>query len=233
MGAADEKVEDGKLGLSAGSAAPDVADATAPDAERASAEAVADGVGQASSDAPEAGALADPARDVTLEGLELEAERLTNPKRSLFEQTDPTLAGVHRGSALSLITGAASGLGVAFGVSLVAVARMLAGGGIEEVPEVIAIGGFALTAQCVALFFQPLSVCANMLFQSTGQSTSATFLSSLRQGLYYLPLMLVLPLVIGLRGVQIAQPLADVLTFITSVPFLVRFFAQLPRQDRK
>ena len=78
-----------------------------------------------------------------------------------------------------------------------------------------------------------LGTCANMLFQSTGQSTSATFLSSLRQGLYYLPLMLVLPLVIGLRGVQIAQPLADVLTFITSVPFLVRFFAQLPRQDRE
>lgn len=72
-----------------------------------------------------------------------------------------------------------------------------------------------------------------MLFQSTGQSTSATFLSSLRQGLYYLPLMLVLPLVIGLRGVQIAQPLADALTFVTSVPFLVRFFAQLPRQDRE
>ena len=34
-------------------------------------------------------------------------------------------------------------------------------------------------------------------------------------------------------AVQIAQPLADVLTFITSVPFLVRFFAQLPRQDRE
>lgn len=139
MGAADEKVEDGKLGVSAGPAAPDVSDAAAPDAERASAEDVADRACQASSDAPDAGASADPARDVTLEGLELEAERLTNPKRSLFEQTDPTLAGVHRGSALSLITGAASGLGVAFGVSLMAVARMLAGGGIEEVPEVIAI----------------------------------------------------------------------------------------------
>ena len=45
--------------------------------------------------------------------------------------------------------------------------------------------------------------------------------------------MFVLPLVIGLRGVQIAQPLADVLTFITSVPFLLRFFSQLPRQDRE
>ena len=100
-------------------------------------------------------------------------------------------------------------------------------------PQVIEIGVFACRLQCCAMLLVPLGTCANMLFQSTGQSTSATFLSSLRQGLYYLPLMLVLPLVIGLRGVQIAQPLADVLTFITSVPFLVRFFAQLPRQDRE
>ena len=100
-------------------------------------------------------------------------------------------------------------------------------------PQVIEIGVFACRLQCCAMLLVPLGTCANMLFQSTGQSAAATFLSSLRQGLYYLPLMLVLPLVIGLRGVQIAQPLADALTFVTSVPFLLRFFAQLPRQDRE
>ena len=100
-------------------------------------------------------------------------------------------------------------------------------------PQVIEIGVLACRLQCCAMLLVPVGTCANMLFQSTGQSAAATFLSSLRQGLYYLPLMLVLPLVIGLRGVQIAQPLADALTFVTSVPFLLRFFAQLPRQDRE
>ena len=59
----------------------------------------------------------------TLEHLGREVERLANPRNSLFEEAGVPLSGVHRGSALSLITGAVSGLGVAFGVSLVAIVR--------------------------------------------------------------------------------------------------------------
>ena len=71
-----------------------------------------------------------------------------------------------------------------------------------------------------------------MLFQSIGESASATFLSCLRQGVYYLPLILILPYTIGLLGVQAAQPAADLLTFLTCIPFLIRFFRRLPRQDK-
>lgn len=100
-------------------------------------------------------------------------------------------------------------------------------------PEVIAIGGFALTAQCVALFFQPLSVCANMLFQSIGQNRSATLLSTLRSGLVFIPVLVVLSQVMGLTGVQVAQTVADVITFFICLPFVVRFFGVLKEMEAR
>ena len=75
----------------------------------------------------------------TLEHLGREVERLANPRNSLFEEAGTPLSGVHRGSALSLITGAVSGLGVAFGVSLVAIVRTGGGNVAKDLPGVIAI----------------------------------------------------------------------------------------------
>ena len=75
----------------------------------------------------------------TLEHLGREVERLANPRNSLFEEAGTPLSGVHRGSALSLITGAVSGLGVAFGVSLVAIVRTVGGNVAKDLPSVIAI----------------------------------------------------------------------------------------------
>lgn len=89
------------------------------------------------------------------------------------------------------------------------------------------IGTFAMRAQCVGLLFQPLGVVSNMAFQSIGRSWQATLLSSARQGVSFLPLILILPRMIGLAGVQLTQPLADVLTFVTCIPFLISFFREL------
>lgn len=75
----------------------------------------------------------------TMEHLGREVERLVNPRNSLFEEAGTPLSGVHRGSALSLITGAVSGLGVAFGVSLVAIVRTVGGNVAKDLPGVIAI----------------------------------------------------------------------------------------------
>jgi len=94
-------------------------------------------------------------------------------------------------------------------------------------PEVIAIGTVALSAQMIALFFQPLSVCANMLFQSIGKNGVATFLAMLRSGLFLIPILLVLSATLGLTGIEIAQPVADILTFVVSVPFVISFLKQL------
>lgn len=95
-------------------------------------------------------------------------------------------------------------------------------------PAVVTTGAFALRCQCAALLTMPASTCANMLFQSIGQSGKATILSCLRQGIYFIPLIGLLPAVLGIAGVQTAQAIADLLTFLTSLPFILFFFKTLP-----
>lgn len=95
-------------------------------------------------------------------------------------------------------------------------------------PEVIEIGSFALKAQLISLFFLPLSICANMTFQSIGKNKTATLLSALRSGLTFIPAILILEHFLGLTGIQIAQPVADVATFLITIPFALHFFKNLP-----
>lgn len=97
--------------------------------------------------------------------------------------------------------------------------------------EVIAIGTLACRAQCVALVLSPVSVLCNMLFQCTGKAALATFVSACRQGICFLPLIVILPRIIGLYGVQLTQPLADVITLIICVPLLRRFLKGMKAEE--
>ena len=63
------------------------------------------------------------------------------------------------------------------------------------------------------------STYVNQLYQCLGFKAQATFLASLRQGIFFLPITLITPIFIGELGIQIAQPLSDFLTFVVSVPF--------------
>lgn len=93
--------------------------------------------------------------------------------------------------------------------------------------EVIEIGTVALRWACVSALFQPLSVPINMMFQSIGKSGRALFLSALRTGLCFIPLIEILPLYLGLTGIEIAQPVSDITAALISVPFAVSFLRQL------
>lgn len=97
--------------------------------------------------------------------------------------------------------------------------------------EVVRIGTLALRIQLMALFFQPLSICTNMLFQSVGANVQASFTALLRSGLYFIPAITILSIFFGLLGVQIAQPVADILSFVTAVPLVARFIRRLPEDE--
>ena len=98
-------------------------------------------------------------------------------------------------------------------------------------PEVTAVALPAFRYQCFAILLQPVIVAGNMLFQSIGKSGRATFLACCRQGVFFIPLILTLPRMFGLTGVEFCQPIADVLTFLITVPFLFPFLRQLRRMD--
>ena len=59
--------------------------------------------------------------------------------------------------------------------------------------------------------------------QVLGRAGIATFLACLRQGVFFLPFILILPQFFGLRGIESAQPLAELLSFLVCIGFVVRF----------
>ena len=101
----------------------------------------------------------------------------------------------------------------------------------KEDAAVLAIGTAALRAQCAALPFQPLSVLSNMLFQSVGKPVQATFVAATRQGIYFIPLIIILPCFFGLRGVELTQCISDFLSFLSCIPLLILFFRDLRRRE--
>ncbi len=94
-------------------------------------------------------------------------------------------------------------------------------------PEVIEIGTAALRWQCISAIFMSASVTGNMLFQSIGKAKQAFFLASLRTGLFYFPLILLLPRLMGVTGIELAQPISDVLSAVVSVILAGRFLHRL------
>lgn len=97
--------------------------------------------------------------------------------------------------------------------------------------QVIAIGKTALLYACMVMPFMAYSTFVNQLYQCLGFKVPATLLASCRQGICYLPLILLLPLFLGLRGVQMTQPGADFLTFLISIPFQIAFFRKHLRES--
>ena len=94
-------------------------------------------------------------------------------------------------------------------------------------PAVIDIGVPAMRYQLMSIIVVPISFIGNMLFQSIGKSGRALFLSCLRNGICYVPVLLVLTPTIGLLGIEIAQPISDVLTAIITLPFFISFLKKL------
>jgi putative MATE family efflux protein len=100
-------------------------------------------------------------------------------------------------------------------------------------PAVIAIGTRAMQLRCIALFFLPLGVVTEMTMQSSGRKMAASVISALKSGVYFIPAILLLAHFRGLSGIQEAQPLSDILAFLTSIPFAIHYFRSLPKTEEE
>ena len=61
------------------------------------------------------------------------------------------------------------------------------------------------------------SILTNMMLQATGKSLKSSITSSARNGIFFIPLILILPRIFGLQGVEMTQAVADVLSFFLAV----------------
>ena len=98
-------------------------------------------------------------------------------------------------------------------------------------PEVIGIGTRALKLQMFSLICLPPCMSTEMLYQSTGKRLGATLLSALRNGLIFIPALLILTQLRGLSGIQEAQPVAQVLALPLTVLLGWMFFRKVPDED--
>lgn len=123
-----------------------------------------------------------------------------------------------KGSAVVLTVIAA--LGYAFAPQLIAL--------FQNDPEVVSFGIAALRFQCITFPLQSWIVMSNMMQQSMGRTVPATFLSIARQGLFFIPMVLILPNMLGVTGFQMAQSAADFLTFLCALPIQISILRKLP-----
>ena len=100
-------------------------------------------------------------------------------------------------------------------------------------PEVLRIGALALRIQICTMPLIGWTVMANMMLQTVGKVGRASFLAMARQGLFFIPSVLLLPLLFDLTGVLIAQSVADVISFVLAVPISLQFFSQLKKLQRE
>ena len=81
----------------------------------------------------------------------------------------------------------------------------------------------AITAILVAAY----ALVSNMMTQTMGRTGIASFLALCRQGLFLAPIVLILPMMFGVLGVEMAQSVSDVLTFLVTIPFMRRILHEL------
>ena len=93
--------------------------------------------------------------------------------------------------------------------------------------DVIGVGTFALRAQCIVLFVSPIILAASMMFQGAGENLASSIASFLRSGITFIPMVAILPRFFGIYGIQLAQPVADVISFVVVMPLIVRFFKKI------
>ena len=100
-------------------------------------------------------------------------------------------------------------------------------------PEVIAVGADALRWQFIAYPLGAWVIISNMMLQTIRKSVRATILSSARQGLFFIPLIFILPRLLGLQGAEMCQAVADCLTFCLAVPLTCSVLSEMKRQEQQ
>ncbi len=91
--------------------------------------------------------------------------------------------------------------------------------GFSKDPAAVEVGIAALRFLCMSLPLSGAIVISNMMLQSIGKGVKASITASARNGICFIPMILILPMFLGIRGVEMAQACADVLSLFIAVPF--------------
>ncbi|MBQ7017178.1 MAG: MATE family efflux transporter, partial [Firmicutes bacterium] len=98
------------------------------------------------------------------------------------------------------------------------------------------IAAYTFRAQLIVFPLQAWVMMCNMMLQNIGMTMKATIVAMARQGLAFIPIVFILPYVIralggeALLGIELAQAVADVISFGISLPIGIGVVKEMRRQ---
>ena len=104
---------------------------------------------------------------------------------------------------------------------------------LQGYPEVTRIGALSLRLQSILLPTTGFLIISNMMLQTMGMARKASLVAVSRQGLFFLPAVLLLPPAFGLLGVQLAQPVSDLCSLLLTVPLTLNVLTALKREEER
>lgn len=100
-------------------------------------------------------------------------------------------------------------------------------------PEVTQVAAAALRYSVLSLPLSAWIIMCNMLLQSIGKGLKASIVASARQGIFFLPLIVILPRILGLTGVEICQAISDFCALTVSIPLGVSVIREMRGEEQK
>ena len=97
-------------------------------------------------------------------------------------------------------------------------------------PEVVAVGAVALDWQIISYPLITTIVATNMMMQTIRKPVRANLVAAARSGLFFIPLIFLLPHFFGLLGVEMCQAWSDVCAFLLSLPIAFSAFRDMKKE---
>ena len=97
---------------------------------------------------------------------------------------------------------------------------------------VVSAGITLLRMQCFSMPLLSFFAVSSMFMQNIGNYFLSLIISISRQGLFYVPLVYILPALYGKTGIYLLQPVADVLSFVLAVVVMCRWYNNILHKTR-
>ena len=122
---------------------------------------------------------------------------------------------------------------VIFGVILVLFPTSIVSQFTKGDAEMIRIGAASLRANGISIMLFGFYTVYSSLFLALGKGREGFILGACRQGICFIPVILLLPMVWGLNGIMYAQPIADMLSAVITVFMAIPLHKKLNEMQRK
>lgn len=97
----------------------------------------------------------------------------------------------------------------------------------SSTPDAISVSSNALKWQFLVFPLEGVVIIGNIFLQTINRTFSANFMNVARKGIFFIPLMFVLPHFMGVGGIEMCQAISDTLTFILIVPILSKTISSI------